>query len=440
MPSTPPKKTFAWNEIHKHRSAEDCWIVVDGKVYDVTSWVDKHPGGDLILQGAGREATPLFKSYHPTKVYPVLQKYEIGEVQDYSPYYTWESEFYSVLKRRVEDHISKNKIANDAPSMYIKTFLLLSFWAATYYLGLVRGNFLLAIMFGFLHSHLGISIAHDGAHGSYSRNKYINFLAKFAIDIMGGSWVVWSMQHNVGHHPHSNRQGDFEDEDFDPDARSGFPMVRLTPHWIHRAYHRFQHLYIWFLFGFVGMKWMYGDIKYFIKEKYQTMDFWALSKRHFHVQLATKAFFFAYAVALPIYLHGFSTGVALSLSVFFVTSYNFSLMFAVNHLTDESIFPHQKDAEKDWAKLQVLTSSNYATNSAFWTLLSGGLNFQIEHHLFPYVSHVHLSGIAPIVKQTCKQYDVRYQCFATYFDAITSYYEHLKRMGNPTAEEKTKLQ
>lgn len=92
-------KKYSWDEISKHRHANDCWIVVKGKVYDVTSWVPLHPGGRLILNGAGRESTALFLSYHPLNVEGRLAKYLIGEVDDYRPYYQWDGEFYPVLKR-----------------------------------------------------------------------------------------------------------------------------------------------------------------------------------------------------------------------------------------------------------------------------------------------------------------------------------------------------
>jgi len=342
------------------------------------------------------------------------------------------------VKRRVEEHLQKKGIKNDSLVMYFKSFLILSMWIVSLYFSMIQGYILAAFVFGFFHSHLGISIAHDGNHGSYSRNKYINYIARFMVDIMGGSWIIWTMQHNIGHHPHANRQGDYQDEDFDPDSRSGFPMVRLSPFFPAKPHHRFQHIYIWFLFGFVGIKWMYGDIKYFIKGKYQTMDFWTFSKQEFMIQLVTKGIFFFHSLILPIYLHGLIRALIMCCILFAVNSYVFSLLFAVNHLTDEAIFPDDQLPEKDWAKLQVLTSSNYSLNSTFSLWMSGGLNYQIEHHLFPYVCHVNLPEIASIVKQTCKQYEVRYTCFTSYWEALYSYYLHLKRMGNPSSDEKLK--
>jgi len=339
----------------------------------------------------------------------------------------------------VEAHLEANDIKNDNFLMYLKTLLILIFWMVSFYYSMIQGYIVASFVYGFFNAHLGVSISHDGSHGSYSRNKYINFMASYMTDFMGGSWIVWTMQHNIGHHPHTNRQGDYEDEDFDPDARSGFPLVRLSPYFVHRMYHRYQHWYIWLLFPFVGIKWMYGDFKYLSKRKYQKMDFWKFSTKSIILQISTKSLFFGLNFFLPLYLHGMIKGLILCCILFAVNSLVFSLLFAVNHLTDETIFPSEAEVEKDWAKLQVVTTSNYGTDSTLCLWMSGGLNFQIEHHLFPYLCHVHLPKISAIVKQTCKQYDVHYSHFATYSDAIRSYYNHLKIMGNPL-EMKDKAQ
>lgn len=433
----PPSKLFSWEEIHKHTSRDDCWMVIQGKVYDVSSWVTRHPGGDLIMQGAGREATAFFVPYHPSKVSKMLRKYEIGIVDDYKPFYTWESEFYGTMKRRVDEFCQKNDFRYDSYILYLKSLFVLIMWATFYYFGILQGSFICTLLFGFFHAHLGVSIAHDGGHGSFSKSAWLNFIAGAATDLMGGSWLIWNMQHNVGHHPHTNRQGDYEDEDFDPDARSGFPLVRLSPGFVHRPHHRYQHLYIWLLFPFVGIKWMYGDIKYFVKGNYQMMAFWNFPRKYFTIQLATKTFFFFYTLFVPMYLHGIIWALVLNSALFAVNSYVFSLLFAVNHLTDVTEFPTtgSEQTERDWAKLQVTTSTNFAIDSVPALIMSGGLNYQIEHHLFPYISHMSLPKISPIVRQTCKEFGVRYYSFDSYYDALHSYYVHLKNMGNPSDQK-----
>lgn len=107
----------------------------------------------------------------------------------------------------MEKVIKSEGLNRDSWWMYLKTALVLACWVYFYYKGMILGSFGSAILFGFFHSHVGISIGHDGCHGSYSKNTLINHLARVALDLIGGSWLVWMMQHNVGHHPHANRQG-----------------------------------------------------------------------------------------------------------------------------------------------------------------------------------------------------------------------------------------
>jgi len=259
-------------------------------------------------------------------------------------------------------------------------------------------------------------------------------------DAMGGSYITWSMQHNIGHHPHCNRQGDYEDEDYDPDTRSGAPMVRLSPHNELKFHHQYQHLYFWVLLPFVAIKWMYTDLKHLTNGKFQNMDFWDISDNSVFMQYVAKSICIFYSAILPIYFHGIVWGIFLSCILFGVHSIIFSLLFVVNHLTETTVFPNKENTERDWAKLQVMTSSNFANDSYLWMWISGGLNFQIEHHLFPSIAHVNLPIIAPIVKQTCKQYDVPYASFPTYWSALASFYYHIKSMGSPVNDEKNKKQ
>ena len=96
--------------------------------------------------------------------------------------------------------------------------------------------------------------------------------------------------------------------------------------------------------------------------------------------------------------------------------YEITLTFGVNHMTDGCFFPddNQPQDERDWAMLQVVTSSNFGVDSWWCTQLSGGANLQIEHHLFPSVNHLHLPAISPIIRQTCHEFRVPYLSFPTF--------------------------
>jgi len=420
---------YTWDQVEAHRSVNDCWMVIDGKVYDFTSWVPKHPGGQLIMNGAGRDASPLFLSYHPLRVQAMLPTYQIGEIDDYKPYYKWQTEFYTTMKRRVEEVVKRHDLRSDSKEMFLKSAVLLVIWAFAYYLAFSTGNIFAALILGFVHGHIGIQIAHDGNHGSFSKRPWLSKLAAASMDIMGASSLNWEMQHNVGHHPNSNRKGDYYNEDYDPDAKSGYPFVRLTPNHDWKPMHQYQHIYIWALFSFVGLKWLYGDFRSLILRRYQTFVYWDISTAYLVWTLTAKSFFFFYAFGVFAYTYGLWHGWCMFFVFLAAQSYVFILMFAVNHLTEDSEFPNETFIERDWAKLQISTSTNYSRDSRLWLWLSGGLNFQIEHHLFPSICHMYLPYIAPVVKQTCKEFNVPYSSFDSYWDAVGSYYKHIKNLG-----------
>jgi len=387
------------------------------------------------MNGAGRDATPLFLSYHPLYVQSMLPKYLIGEIESYLPYYQWQTDLYTTMKRRVEEVVKRHNLRSDSKEMFLKSFVLLFIWSLAYYFAFSTGTILAAIILGFAHGHIGIQIAHDGNHGSYSKRPWLSKLAAASMDLMGASSLNWEMQHNVGHHPNSNRKGDYYNEDYDPDAKSGYPFVRLTPNHDWKPMHQYQHLYIWPLFSVVGLKWLYGDFRALMLRRYQTFVYWDISILYVLWTLSAKALFFSYAFGVFAYTYGLWQGWCMFYSFLAAQSYVFILMFGVNHLTEDSEFPNETSTERDWAKLQVLTSSNFALSSRLWLWLSGGLNFQIEHHLFPYICHMYLPYISPIVQQTCKEFNVPYKSFDSYWGALGSYYTHIKNLGTRSEEK-----
>lgn len=439
--TTKSKKIYSWEQIRLHNSLQDCWVVVEGKVHDVTEWVSKHPGGNLIALGAGREATALVYSYHPSSVFEILKKYYIGEVEEYENYYTYDSKFYRTLKARVQAYITKQHLTRDSFAMFLKTFILLLAWGVFYCLAMVRGSFFAAVVFGFFHAELGINVMHDGNHGAYSANKYVCKAASFVMDLMGSSHVVWRHQHNVGHHPNANNTdatknpaAKMDPLAFDPDASAGNPFVRLNPGQPLRWAHKYQHIYMWFMITFINFKWFVNDIRAVLNRRYMEIEFGNTQPGEMLSLVLTKTLFLGYALLVPSLLHTPLTGALLFITFMISTGYVFVLMFGVNHLTEESIFPdgNLPVDKRDWAVLQVMTASNFAIDSPFWTSISGGLNYQIEHHLFPGMNHTHLPKISPIVRQTCKEFGVPYQAFPSFWSAIYSYYTHLKKLGNPT--------
>jgi len=342
------------------------------------------------------------------------------------------------MKTRVDKYVKDNNLTRDSYSMYLKTFVIFLLWATSYYYGFVKGSIISTILLGIAHSQLGINIMHDGNHGAYSSSPFLCSAAAFVMDLMGSSSIVWLHQHNVGHHPNSNNTDStktptnkFDPHAYDPDANGGYPYVRLNPSQPHKGYMRYQHIYVWFLICFMNFKWFINDIRSMKKQSYTFIDFYRITDRDMLVLYFTKGFFLLYGFAVPLYCLGLGKGLLNFVIFMIVMGYAFVLMFSVNHLTEDSTFPDGRTPvdSRDWAALQVMTSSNFANDSVFWTAVSGGLNFQIEHHLFPGLNHTHLPKISPIVRQTCKEFGIPYQSFPSFWSAVYSYYSHLKNLG-----------
>jgi len=399
-------------------------------VYDITSWISKHPGGDLIRQGAGTECTAIFESSHPPYVNEsYLSKYKIGELipEERDQRYNYHGEFWTVLKKRVWGHFKTNNIdRHDCVEYYLKSLLLFSLFAMFYVMGLYYGTYKLTLVAAIIGPLCAICIMHDGQHGAASKHPFVNHATGWLIDFFGSSGLVWKHEHNLGHHQYTNTETD-------PDATSGAPFVRLSPLAPHEWYHKYQHLYIWVMYSVIMIRWYFVDYYHYFTGDFNGTKLYPASKVENVLFWLGKLTYITYTFLLPAYLYGVGWGVIYYLTFAVAASYSFAFQFTVNHLTPDVHWPtNAPDQEKDWAKMQILTSSNYAVDSSLAAFFSGGLNFQIEHHLFPTFCHVHYkSRIAPIVQQTCKEFDVPYNAIPSYWEAISGHYYQLRALGNP---------
>jgi fatty acid desaturase/predicted heme/steroid binding protein len=451
------RKTIRWEEIRRHNNEQSPWLVINGKVYDVTEFQTRHPGGDMILLGAGRHATELFLSHHPSKVIEsnMLDKYYIGDVEEeptqvkakshqidmktglnmahlYAP--SSQTDFYSVLRHRIEDYFKKNNIKpRDSPEMYIKTFLSLTVWfillLGTHYLfdSIILSS-ICAVLWGFANANIGMSVMHDGNHGGYSDSPIINRIMGGTFDFLGGSSFVWKMIHSVGHHVHTNV------EEIDPDIHTAEPHFRKIKgiqkhHW----WYRYQHIYLPFMYSILLFELFARDFIAMLKGSWGGVPFQPAPRREWIIFWSTKAWFVTNFFLGPYFYHGdLMRVVLLNCVALLIAGELLVLMFQVNHVTQAATSFHADSngvVAKDWAISQVEGSSNFASGSWLWNHISGGLNHQTEHHLFPTISHVHYPKIHPIVKKTCEEYGVSYNSYPTFFDAIKGHFGLLMDMG-----------
>jgi fatty acid desaturase len=428
-------------------------MIIRGKVYDVTSWVPKHPGGSLIYVKAGYECTQLFESYHPLYVSKMLDKFYIGDLEKpvgaptewgYMEYNddVSENSFYNTLKARVEAHFKSKKInPRNHPAMVIKSFVILFSYAASFYFTFFGSTnmwlkTLAAASMGFFAAEFGMSIQHDANHGAYTDWLGLGYFMSLTLDCIGLSSFMWRQEHVVGHHAYTNVA------QHDPDLSPGVTgkqadVLRMTDLQPQRCYHAYQQFYMLFLYSIVFLKSIFlndfqaladgytGVVRIARMTPMETFFFWS-----------TKVFYVGYMFVLPA-LYSPLPGWKITLLYIFsqvVVAWILISVFQVAHVVEEVDFHEPKDEaggkiERDWAKAQVASTVDFAPGSSFWLHLTGGLSCQIEHHLFPGVCHVYYPQIAPIVKQTCEEFDVPYNCHPSLWAGLQSHYRHMRKMG-----------
>jgi len=269
------KREISVSELKLHNTPYSAWSVVnDNQVVDITQFSKRHPGGDIILLGAGKDASILFRTYHPKGVpKALLRKLEVGVIKDVSQsYYDWSSDFYPTLCERVIKRLkSLNRPLRGNSDIQVKAVLILfTFWASLIkmYLSEFPTAILYSMLMGFAAHFVGTCIQHDGNHGTFSTSPFINTLAGWTMDMIGASAFTWQFQHMLGHHPYTNlldvheddlkAKGvdspmDVKDQESDPDVFSSFPLLRMHPVHEPKWFNRYQHLYAPFLFAFMTL-------------------------------------------------------------------------------------------------------------------------------------------------------------------------------------------
>ena len=292
--------------------------------------------------------------------------------------------------------------------MYLKTAIILTWLLATY-IGLVffaatwwqMG--LCCVSLGFAMAAVGFNIQHDGGHGSYSKYPLVNKLMAFSLDILGGSSFIWKRTHNVIHHSYTNITG------VDGDIDLGF-LGRLSPHQDRLWFHRYQHIYLWVLYGFLTFRWQFvDDTMAVIQGRVGHCKVPRPKPGALAVLIFGKVTFLFLAFGLPLIVGHAWYHVALGYFISqFVLGVLLSIVFQLAHCVEHASFPLPDEntdrLENEWAIHQIETTVDFAREKTLATWYTGGLNYQIEHHLFPHICHVHYPAIAKIVEATANEY------------------------------------
>jgi len=352
-----------------------------------------------------------------------------------------ENSFYDTVVRRVHDYFELHHLSSYADvRMYVKTVIMLMLYFLPYcciLLGFGASSIWLFLGFWLLMAvgmcGIGTAVMHDANHGTYSRNKKVNNFISHVLEVIGGYTVTWKIQHNVLHHTYTNVAG--LDEDID-----SIIFLRLSPNQKYYWFHRYQYLYAWFFYMMMTLFWMtakdylqvirYKQHDLLIKQKV------SLPQAVFRITLY-KLFYYSYILVLPILFAGVAWYwvIAGFLLMHFAAGLFLSCVFQPSHVMESSAFlmPVLKEGksqmEDSWAIHEVANTTDFAPNNRILSWFIGGLNYQIEHHLFTGVCHVHYRKLAPIVRATAKQYGLPYHLQPTFLRALLEHARMLKRLG-----------
>ncbi len=306
----------------------------------------------------------------------------------------------------------------------VLSYTSLVFWATTWWQAIP-----LAVSLALAVAGVGFNIMHDGGHGAYSRHRLVNRLSALSLDLIGASSYVWHFKHNVMHHHYTNIEG--VDEDIEAE-----PFLRLAPGQPRRPYHRFQHYYVWLLLGLFHPKWAFvDDFRTLIIGRIGSRAVPRPRGRELVILLTGKVAHLAFALLIPLALHPWTT-VAIVYAVFsLILGITLATVFQLAHCVEEASFAEiPKDdqrMERDWVKHQLATTVDFAPRNRGLTWYLGGLNFQVEHHLFPRISHLHYPALAAITRAVCDEHGVAHRSHDTFWGALRSHVQYLKRMGQP---------
>ena len=345
-------------------------------------------------------------------------------------------EFYGEMKSRVRAYLADPKRVRRGERQILTKTVIIATWMIASWVGLMfwASNWwqagLLSVSAGLALAGLGFNVTHDANHGSYSRRRWLNHMMRWSLDVIGGSSYVWRTKHNVVHHTYTNIAG--ADSDID-----SLPFARFAPDQQVRPFHRFQHFYMWGLYGLFAIKWhTTGDFDYLLKGKIGETPIRWPKGRELVGFVAGKLVFVSWTVIIPLLLRPALPVVACFLVASFVLAFTLSITFQLAHCLEEAEFSSVErmqatDERTEWARHQVETTVDFAPKSRILAWYMGGLNFQIEHHLFTKVCHVHYPHIASIVRDVCQKHGVDYQAHPSLWSAVASHARWLRKMGRP---------
>jgi len=404
---------------------DDNHVILEGVVYNLKEFAKVHPGGSNILNiFGGKDATIHYYMLHPHNNIRtnILGKYRIDTGSHSSPgssnsMYSSNSSIFNELKASIKRAVPY-PYANI--EWWIKAAFIMSAEVYLEYHNYMYGfSILKSITLGVLMAMIGLCIQHDANHGAVSRKGIINRAWGYTQDWIGGSSLLWKHHHVLLHHAYTNVL------EYDPDITT--VVLRLHKDVKHKYMHYLQKIYIWFLLLLLPINWHFAESLDLYHMNHMSHKISSMATNEMRIGLLLRALFYIRFYIIPLYLYpslytllniciSLAVG-GIYLGVNFIISHNF-----------EGVLNSSANASADWAISQIESSSTVGGRTLGF--FHGGLNYQIEHHLFPRISHVHYYKIKPIVQEWCKKNDIKYTYYDTLWSNIYSCYKYLELQGN----------
>lgn len=342
-------------------------------------------------------------------------------------------DFFSSLRKSVQEYFDENQLDQSGNfALYLKAGIIISVYIALYvsiialpipgYLALIFAGIL-----GFVQALVGFNIMHDACHDAFSNNKNINYFFGLSMNALGSDAFMWRQKHNLVHHTYTNIDG--VDDDI---AKTPFLRMSLTqPRY---KAHKFQHIYLPFLYGISTIYWvLVKDFEdYFMGSRFSIEVGKMTTKDHF-IFWSTRIVYFGLYLVLPSFIWGIGWTILGFCLMHMMLGLTMSFVFQLAHVVENVAFEHAAGdhllVENEWAVHQIATTSDFATDNKVISWFLGGLNYQVEHHLFPRISHIHYPAIQKIVKQKCEEFGVDYRYYPKTRQALASHFRHMRALG-----------
>jgi linoleoyl-CoA desaturase len=343
--------------------------------------------------------------------------------------------FRAELESRAEAYLARTgQRASGGAAMHGKTAAILAWHVGAYALLLAFGASspalaaLLTLSLALSTVGIGFAVMHDANHGAWSYSPSVNRVVGLTLDLVGGSSYVWRQKHNVRHHTYSNVDG------LDADIDAGV-FLRLAPSQPRLPFHRFQHAYAWVIYGFLALKWwVVDDVVDLARGTIGGVRFPRPPARELVAAVAGKLAFFGWAVVAPVLWFGSAWPVVYFVAGSWVVGVVLSVVFQLAHIVPGAEFHDARGADRrmatGFAEHQVRTTVDFAPGHRLLTWYLGGLNYQVEHHLFPRYCHLHYPALASIVEETCRDHGIPYRSMPTLRSAIGEHHRLLRALGS----------